>query len=359
MIRNKSVNGIIRVGLLCLMVLMTAGCGRRQKNAEQASVAAEQDNMGQETGSTVQNPDNTVQDPDSMAREQDNTVQEQGNEAQESEDPSQKADGSLFYDYSGMINRHIYGRNSESADADGDSPYKMQSYGWAGDIAEEERSAFIDAFLGEGASAQPPFYEYYAEESLGYNEEGDLQLELYYDEQTGVGCGIRYVRGKENAIARKGFAFDTHGTVGWGDKGDLFSVDEEFMAEVNEWVTDFEDSNEYDEAGRLVHYSGTGVLELTGDTESSEIIVMDFIWREDGTLLRKYSYYNPFLFGTTGSSAYDYFDDRQRMTYRYTYITHGSLDYYYIYDGDGAAPVYVLLLDNDLGEWFPTFAVCE
>lgn len=331
MIRNKSGNGIIGMGFLCLMLLMMAGCGQLRKNAEPASVAAEQDNIGQET-------DNT---------------------AQESEEPSQKADGSLFYDYSGMINRHIYGRNSDSADADGDSPYQMQSYGWAGDIAEEERSAFIDAFLGEGASAQPPFYEYYAEESFSYNEEGDLQLELYYDEQTGVGCGIRYVYGKENAVARKGFAFDTHGTVGWGDKGDLFSVDEEFMAEVNEWVTGFEDSREYDEAGRLVHYSGTGVLELTGDTESSNIFVMDFIWREDGTLLRKYSYFNSFLFGTTGSSAYDYFDDRQRMTYRDTYITHGSLDYYYIYDGDGTVPVYVLLLDNDLGKWFPTFAVCE
>ena len=27
--------------------------------------------------------------------------------------------------------------------------------------------------------------------------------------------------------------------------------------------------------------------------------------------------------------------------------------------GDGTVPVYVLLLDNDLGKWFPTFAVCE
>ena len=42
------------------------------------------------------------------------------------------------------------------------------------------------------------------------------------------------------------------------------------------------------------------------------------------------------------------------VCYERAYITHGSLDYYYIYeDESAAAPAYCLYLDGNLGTWFP------
>ena len=44
------------------------------------------------------------------------------------------------------------------------------------------------------------------------------------------------------------------------------------------------------------------------------------------------------------------------VCYERAYITHGSLDYYYIYEGENAAPAYRLCLDDNLGTWFPEMA---
>lgn len=34
-------------------------------------------------------------------------------------------------------------------------------------------------------------------------------------------------------------------------------------------------------------------------------------------------------------------------------MTHGSMDYYYIYEGDEPVPAYCLILDFNVGDWLP------
>lgn len=59
----------------------------------------------------------------------------------------------------------------------------------------------IESFLKDfGFDNAKPFYQYYEEDS------GELQLELYYDEKTGRGCGIRYYPG--DGRNPEGFAFN-------------------------------------------------------------------------------------------------------------------------------------------------------
>ena len=62
------------------------------------------------------------------------------------------------------------------------------------------------------------------------------------------------------------------------------------------------------------------------------------------------------LFGTTGSSREFFCDEAGRLCYERAYITHGSLDCYYIYEGENAAPAYGLSLDDNPGTWFPEMA---
>lgn len=262
------------------------------------------------------------------------------------------------------------GQESET-DASGEDLYHIShDYGWAGDITDETKAEFIDHFMGEGASSEEPFYVFYGTDDCGtfssyYNEEGELQLEFYYDEAAGVGCGIRYVRSKssegDTSVEMKGFAFNTIETVtDTPENEDIFSVTYYDGNDGSSAVEDYEESYEYNDAGWLTHYESTGMIDSLRDAEEYQtVIAIDFAYREDGTLCRKESNYNPHIFGTTRSSSVTYFDEQQRAVYSEGYITHGSLDSYYIYDGDSTTPSYVLTLDDNLGYWYPNFSKYE
>lgn len=265
------------------------------------------------------------------------------------------------------------GTEQEPDAEDGDLYNISDDYGWTGDITDETRTEFIDHFMGEGASKEEPFYEFYGIEDSYRNAEGELQLELYYDEATGVGCGIRYERIEDDednlSVNMKGFAFNTIETLtdnpesgegGYTNSTDAFSVTYYDGSDGRDSVEDYEESYEYNDAGQLTHYESTGRIDWLKDTdEIQRVIKADFTYREDGTLCRKEGYYNTHIFGTAQSSYVTYFDEQQRVMYRQAYITHGSLDYYYIYDGDGASPCYVLMLDDNLGSWLPSFSNIE
>lgn len=237
----------------------------------------------------------------------------------------------------------------------GSNPYEIHERGWAGDITEETKAEFIDHFMGDGASMQEPFYTFY--------ENDELQLELYYDAEAGVGCGIRYVRVKgsqaDETVEMKGFAFDNVSAAASGQNDtekDIFSVTYYDGSDGSNEVEDYEEVYEYNAAGCPVHYESSGTVDWLQEAEGkSTIIEVDFSYREDGSLYRKDSCYNPQLFGTTGSSNIEYFDEQQRILYSKKYITHGSLEDYYIYDDNHADVAYVLKLDNDLSDWWPVF----
>ena len=43
-----------------------------------------------------------------------------------------------------------------------------------------------------------------------------------------------------------------------------------------------------------------------------------------------------------------------RLAYARAYVTHGSLQLFYFYDGENSSPSYCLLLDDNAGLYFPT-----
>lgn len=242
---------------------------------------------------------------------------------------------------------------------------------WTGDITEETKAEFIDRFMGEGASDEEPFFVFYGTEDYYQNAEGELQLELYYDEATGNGCGIRYVHSQsgenDTLVEMKGFAFvaagamsDNQNAYDFTSVEDIFSVTYYDGSDGSNVVEDYEESYEYNDAGQIIHYESTGRIDWLSDADENQMVIeVDFTYREDGTLCRKESHYNTYIFGTTKSSCVTYFDEQQRAIYERAYITHGSLDYYYIYNSDAAVPDYELMLDDNLGDWWPSFAKYE
>jgi len=67
-------------------------------------------------------------------------------------------------------------------------------------IRYENCQAFLEDFSFHDAQ---PFYQYFDEEN------GALQLTLYYDEQTGIGGGIRYYYTKQTKREAEGFVFNS------------------------------------------------------------------------------------------------------------------------------------------------------
>ncbi|MDE6845459.1 MAG: hypothetical protein K2J99_06795 [Lachnospiraceae bacterium] len=195
-----------------------------------------------------------------------------------------------------------------------------------------------------------PFYQY-----LDENEE--LQLELYYDERTGKGCGIRYY--PEDNRTPQGFHFDNSAVE---------SVDAEFLQErlnadpyellardgtdlsKDEWIEDYEENIEYTNDGRPKYFVSHGWITYFGEEhELQKLLEIEFTYREDGTLRRRDYAHNTGALETWNSVMHSFYDTQERLLYEDCYITHGSMDYYYIYQDEEEIPSYCLALDHDLG----------
>lgn len=238
---------------------------------------------------------------------------------------------------------------------------------WVGDITDETRGEFLEHFMGEGAAKEEPFYIFYGKESDGRNIEGKVQLELYYNEAAGVICGIRYIYSQEDLgetlVSMKGFAdLDVSVFDEWDHSGEaIFSVQKdgsEGRSDGRFAVENYEEMYTYNEAGQPVHFESTGNIDwLWDEPERNTIIQIDFSYRADGTLSQKDCYYNPHIFGTTECRVHEYYDEKQRLVYSNSYVTHGSLECYCIYSDDSDTPMYILKLDDDIstGQWCPYF----
>lgn len=134
-------------------------------------------------------------------------------------------------------------------------------------------------------AAAEPFYEY-------YDRFQNLIMELYFDPQTGRGCGIRYYYhfndNLEKRFARDGFAFEKVETGVWEPR----------------------------------------------DGFSKRIVIGDDVSKSASGYREIYEY--------TDDGDYD---EQGRLIYQYGYITHGAIDEYYIYEGNRMEPQYRLLLD--------------
>ncbi|MCI9264045.1 MAG: hypothetical protein HFF06_05675 [Oscillospiraceae bacterium] len=86
-----------------------------------------------------------------------------------------------------------------------------------------------------------------------------------------------------------------------------------------------------------------------------EIYFMKYEYDKAGVLFHRQFGHNLLWGATTNPGRDGYYDDRGRLVYEYGYITHGSTDTYYIYEGEEEKPSYALYLDDNLGADFPEF----
>ena len=205
-----------------------------------------------------------------------------------------------------------------------------------------------------------PFYQY-------YDNFGNTEMELYLDESAGKGCGFIYSHGFDYDLNKviwdcSGFIFEGIGVTEWED--DTFSLltwegtDARECEDVTQVIYDYTDN------GELSFYEVRGITEYTRmcweegiEREDDPFISIDWVYRGDGTLYRKYYSHDSLSFSTTGQTQWVYYDESGRPSYGHEYITHGSFNYYYIYEGDNTIPKYCLSLDLDGGYFIPMMYV--
>ena len=211
-------------------------------------------------------------------------------------------------------------------------------------INAEDKLDFLEMFgFGDGV----PFY-------VHTEEDGYALMELYYDEEREIGCVI--LDGENTGNYSYGFAFNSCHEVSW-HYPDPFSVLSIDGTTGQEAVTDYKENYEYDREGRLVHYQSTGTplespLVEADDNEDwydQYIIDVAFSYDAQGKLIQKVynhssAWYMPF--GTWFSWQVSHYDERERLVHTASYVPHGSVEGYYIYQGDSDVPAYFLELDH-------------
>ena len=233
----------------------------------------------------------------------------------------------------------------------------------AGDINNIEAYPNKQEFLSHYGfnNEDEPFYQC-------YDVLGNLMIELYFNEKTGTGCGIRYESfynsDLEKKAAMSGFSFssvkdgkwitpETYALKPYGENYDVKESDE---------IENYEETVEYTKNGKPDYFQSQGIITWLGEDDSeneiSSILTINFIYRNDGTLFYKDYGHNPFVFATTNCSMNIYYDELERIKYERNYITHGHLEYYYMYNNNSNKPSYCLALDYSHG-YVPTFIKYE
>ena len=180
----------------------------------------------------------------------------------------------------------------------------------------------------------------YDEDASGWED----YLEVYYDEEretgAGVYCSAVPIEDLGTVPYYSGFDIADCRHKKWEDhRFDVIHDGQDLLE-----VYDFD--REYNENGQLIKLETRGVIEGWADSPYEDTIVrVEYFYREDGTLECRECYYNDRVFGTTGHLQQYYYDEQERLDYAYSYITHGGLQAYYIYEGDCLEPTYYIRLD--------------
>lgn len=222
----------------------------------------------------------------------------------------------------------------------------------------ENRQVFLSDF---GFENSEPMYQY-------FDQFGDLELELFADENREQFCGISYINkinsDLDKAITMKGFTLRSPREVKWNgvDPYTFRSVYGTTGAE-RENVKDYEENIEYTDFGKPDCFVSRGRVEgWSAEDEMQDIVRIDFTYREDGTLFYRDYYHSHQAFGTTLQSLHSYYDEQERVIFERGYITHGRLEYYYIYEDTGGKtadkPTYILYLDYNMGYVNPDIIKC-
>lgn len=196
----------------------------------------------------------------------------------------------------------------------------------------ESKEAFLSDY---GFAGSEPMYEF-------HDRMDNLRLELYGNERKDLFCGILYRyfydSEKQKCFRMTGFAVDDIAEAEW--------VDDTYTALTSYDDYDYEKSIEYTADHKPAHFlmrGDDGTVEK--EEENVMLLKIDYIYRDDGTLYDRHYRHNAFWRGSTRSSEDSLYDEKERLVYEQAYITHGTLEDYYIYLDDGSKPAYHLNFD--------------
>ncbi len=211
----------------------------------------------------------------------------------------------------------------------------------------KDAESFLTAY---GFDMANPFYKVYAE--------GDLALTLYFDTKTELVCAIGS-RGDRGACFQGVTDAEWNGYL-WGDYMDpvVIYLDERLRPEDYMGDYHYDEIKEYDESGRLVEYRVTNADDYIEEISSyakdsydgwNDALKVSYEYQVNGELAYREYFHNSYIFGTTKSSLQTWFDEQGRPVYECAYITHGCLEWFYIYEDEDKIPEYVLSMDMGWG----------
>lgn len=229
------------------------------------------------------------------------------------------------------------------------------------DFETQDYESREDLLAEWGFQDAEPFYQY-------FDRLQNLELELYLDESAGRGCGFYYSYGfnyeLEKVVLCNGFIFGLMGTQEWND--DTYSLLAWDGRDAGECDNVTQVLYDHTDDGKPVSYEVRGITELTEakraegiESPDDTLLSMEWVYRSDGSLYHKSYVHDPLTFSTFCQSQHIYYDELGRPVYRYEYITHGSYDNYYIYDGEETQPKYGLSLDQNGGYSIPEMVVYQ
>lgn len=297
MIRLKRKRRISLLAGICLVLLLSGGCGRGEQAADRDT---EESGQSEDMGSV-----------------------EAGQSRTENIGENQKEENQM-----------------EADDWEGEYGY----YKLAGRTEQE----FVDYFLGEGAYEQEPCFSY-------VNPEGELQMALWNDFESGLWCGIRYAGMHSDTYSgySYGFVFDEVEEKETGEL--LFEPEEEKLPIGDEYmgIENIKKNTEYDDLGRLLSYEVTGDY-IGYDFETGE----DRVWEARLLYSVNYTYYENGMrerrfrhdtghFGTAGWCNCIVYDEKDReIYYQFFFSSALSVEYYYLYEEDSDIPYGCLIIDE-------------
>lgn len=200
-----------------------------------------------------------------------------------------------------------------------------------------DKEEFLEAM---GFAGEEPFY------ACDGDMWGHSALELYYDESSGRGCGLTYVYNMsyEGELMPKrvyGWSFEHVGH-------DEFTHDPYLInGGTGKGLPDYTEIYQYRTDGRLRRFRTEGMMLHEGEEVMDLLFEPRYEYRDDGSLACRHYYHNPWIGSSTGMVSNSYYDEQERLMYEYDYITHGSVEHYYIYRNGSSLPAYCLILDSN------------
>lgn len=220
-----------------------------------------------------------------------------------------------------------------------ENPYEGSMYEL---LDEEEVEAYLKGFEIEEASSV-----------CYYDLEGEPKLKLYYDPETGRGCGLKYEE-TENGTNLLGFEISGYESNRWSCYWNFpnpystqIQYGEDHQIDKIPWflykeTTGLEETYTYDSENRLCVYRLRGCLETEeGESKQEELFTVSFFYRENDTLQEKVYQFNEEVFrnkGVGGNQHYVY-DELERLLYVEYEWPETFGDCYLIYEGDSMIPM--------------------